>query len=708
PRTLLQLVTFLAAPTLGIAAIPASDWVSTRIADVRLVSAASGTDNVDTVPLGLHFKLAPGWKIYWRTPGDTGFPPDLQIKSATNLEKLDWKWPVPSRFTHFGQQSFGYEGEVLFPITARLIQAGKPLGIDATVHALACSDICVPIDVSLNLTLPAGPAGPTVFTQLVSRYRSLVPGPFKGTGLELTVVRVAVVASGPMIEVAIRSDEPLRGPDVFVEAEMNSGFTFGTPKVRLAADKREAVFMLPATVPKDGVLNGLNVGVTIVDGARFAEVQTKVGALGTKTNTWAAVVEPTAPTNVLTWLTMLALGTLGGLILNLMPCVLPVLSLKLLSVLRYGGSEAQKIRWGFLASAAGIITSFLVLAVGTILLKHAGLAVGWGIQFQQPVFLAAMAVLVTGFAANLFGWLEIAPPTFLSSIGNPRGQTGGHFLTGVFATLLATPCSAPFLGTALGFALSRGSVEIVSIFVAMGVGLALPYLLVAVYPGFVRALPRPGIWMQRLRIFLGCALLATTFWLLSIISALTSILWLSAMALLLATAAAILAFSRNRDRRRKSIAAAGFFAFLVLAIGANHQDPGIGSTKFARSVPTSTRAEAVKWEDFDLKKLKILVAEGNIVLVDVTADWCLTCKVNKIMVLDSVQIVNRITYHGVKTMRADWTRPNATIAAYLASFRRYGVPFNVVYGPSAHDGIPLPELLSKSGILKAFDQAAER
>jgi suppressor for copper-sensitivity B len=352
---------------------------------------------------------------------------------------------------------------------------------------------------------------------------------------------------------------------------------------------------------------------------------------------------------------VLGLALLGGLILNLMPCVLPVLALKLLAVLGHGGRHPREVRAGFLASAAGIVSSFLVMAGVLITLKAGGAAIGWGIQFQQPLFLAAMALVVALFAANLWGWFEIPLPRFIAAAAEAspgRGRLAGPFVTGAFATLLATPCSAPFLGTAVGFALARGPAEIMAVFLMLGLGLALPYLTVAALPRLATALPRPGPWMAWLRRLLGLLLAATALWL----------LWLLAAPRWLESSAA--------------------------------------------STPASA-AEVGAWQPFDLAALRADIAAGHVVFVDVTADWCLTCIANHRLVLDRPEVESRLHDRSgaVIAMRADWTRPDDRISRYLAGFGRYGIPFNAVYGPGAPDGLALPELLSIPIVLEGLAHA---
>ena len=398
-------------------------------------------------------------------------------------------------------------------------------------------------------------------------------------------------------------------------------------------------------------------------------------------------------------LVVLGLALIGGLILNLMPCVLPVLSIKLLSVVSHGGREAGPVRVSFLASAAGILVSFLVLAVVAIGLKAGGMAAGWGIQFQQPLFLTAMAVVVSLFAANLFGLFEIPLPRALADLAGGHGGDGhglaSHFLTGAFATLLATPCSAPFLGTAVGFALARGVAEILLVFAALGLGLALPYLLVAAFPGLATRLPRPGPWMITLRRILGLALVATAVWLLSVLAVqigLTATLIVGALLVVLGLALA-LARRLPRPAVTGAVLAAALAAFLTPAAFE------------VRPSALQTNQDAGEWEPFDQARIAELVASGAVVFVDVTADWCITCQVNKTLVIDSDAVREILGNGEVIAMRGDWTLPSQEISDYLASFGRYGIPFNAVYGPDMPQGEPLPELLSVDAVLEALERA---
>jgi suppressor for copper-sensitivity B len=313
-----------------------------------------------------------------------------------------------------------------------------------------------------------------------------------------------------------------------------------------------------------------------------------------------------------------------------------------------------------------------------------------------------MAAVVALFACNLFGFFEIPLPGWLSGTAqlgghDPQGHDlGGHFVTGAFATLLATPCSAPFLGTAVGFALSRGPGEILAIFAALGLGLALPYLLIAAVPRIATALPKPGPWMVTLRRVLGLALAGTGVWLLSVLAVQVSpAAAVAAGGLLVLMGAAL--YARNRGWLGKLPARAGTAALLAGAVAV----AGLSGP----AAPTATAGVETVWQPLDEAAIAGHVADGKAVFVDVTAEWCITCQVNKTLVLDTQAVAELLGGEGVVAMRGDWTRPDPAIADYLASFGRYGIPFNAVYGPEAPQGIALPELLSETAVMEAFAAA---
>ena len=672
----LLLVVGLALP----AAAASSPWAVYDQGRVRLVSATEGVAG-DRILLGLHYQMAPGWEIYWRSPGEAGLPTTIDWLGSDNVADAGLRWPRPHRFQIFGLDTFGYTGEVVLPIEAHASRSGQPATIKARVNFLTCAEICVPQTVDLALTLTAGGGiGPEA--SLINKYVSLVPaaGPVPG----LAVLRAEIVTDGTqrVLQVVASTSETFRAPDIFVEGP--NGYAFGRPELALFHGARRAVMQLPVAASKVVArdLLGAPVTVTLVDGDQAVE-QTITLHLGDS--------ERTAFLSL--WLA-LGLALLGGLLLNIMPCVLPVLSIKLLAVVDAGQLDRGTVRRSFLATAAGVIATFLALASALIALRAGGQVLGWGLQFQSPTFIAVMAAVVVLFAANLAGLFEVPMPAWIGGRAGagPKGGATGAFLNGVFATILATPCSAPFLGTAIAYALSRGAGEIGAIFLALGVGMAAPYLLVALLPGLVTRLPRPGVWMVHLKRVLGVLLLGTGVWLLSILFA--QVGWPGTVLALGSLVLAVVLLAAGRRITRHATAAALVFA--VLAVLA----PGLSAPMAARLAPEA------RWAVFDEAAIPSLVADGRTVFVDVTADWCVTCKVNKSLVLDRGAVADLLGDARIVRMRADWTKPDPVIADYLARHNRFGIPFNMVYGPQAPNGLALPELLREDVVLATIDRAS--
>ena len=668
-------------------------WQKSEFVEARLVSAVDGTGQLDAIPAGLELRLKDGWKTYWRSPGDAGLPPTLDWSASRNFKSALMSYPAPHRFEVLKNQTFGYKDSVVFPIRVVPAEKGQALDLKAAVDVLVCAHICVPQSLELALTIGAGAPVPSDEAQLINRYQALVPQTGELGGLK--VVSAIMNGSGerPALEVTAQATEPLVAPDLFVEVE--PAIAFDPPAVTLSEGGRRATFTFTPkmALPAGATLAGRAVTLTLVGGDQAIERATTIAA-GT-------------PVSAATWLitnaAMIGVALLGGLILNLMPCVLPVLSLKLMSVIKHGDAPPAQVRANFLATAAGVVFSLMGLAVILVALKSAGHAIGWGTQFQQPVFVTAMAVIVTLFAANMWGLFEIILP---ASLGNVAGATGaddgsliGNFTIGAFATLLATPCSAPFVGTAVGFALAGGTGHILAIFFALGVGLASPYLAVAAFPRLARLMPRPGMWMVRLRQVLSLALGGTVLWLLSILPDQIGLNGTLLVTALLVALIAALFLNRNHQHEPRLLARAAAFGLSAAAIGL----PLVLTPPAGVLEPAGK--DDIAWVTFDRDKIKSLVSQGKTVFVDVTATWCVVCKSNKKLVINTAAVKERLA-SGAIAMRADWTSPDPKISAFLASYGRYGIPLNVVFGPAAPGGILLPELLTSTSVFQAIDKAS--
>ncbi len=678
-----------------------SPWASTEQAAVRLVSATSGTTGLDTLRVGLEFTLQPGWKTYWRTPGAAGLPPRVDWAGSYNIGAAEFLWPAPKRFSLFGLHTFGYGGHVVFPIDITPQRSGEPVRLKAKVDYLICEQLCIPGEADLELVIPAADAAPSQHANTIDSFRAKVPGDGRAAGLALEHAVLGGTLQAPYLEATFTNVAAFDAPDLIVEGPET--VIFEPPEVTIDDTRSRTIIRVAATdatgIGRPLELDGELLHLTLIDGQQAMEIAVAppFGAPG--------MVPPGAPDAAgVSFLVMLGLALLGGLILNLMPCVLPVLSIKLLGVVAHGGGEHARIRVSFIATAAGIVASFLVLAAAAVLAQGAGATVGWGIQFQQPLFLAAMVVILTLFACDMWGLFEFRLPTAAADLAlrhSGGASLGGSFATGALATLLATPCSAPFLGTAVGFALSRGAAEIFAIFVALGIGLAAPYLLVAAVPALAARLPRPGRWMIGLRRVLSLGLAATAVWLLSVLAVLASV---PAAIVIGSLMAAVVVFLLSRSAWAP-LARLSPIAVAAIAI-ASLATPTIFVTDQPGSRPADQRV--IAWQPFDQAAIAQYVAAGKTVFVDVTAEWCITCAVNKKLVLETGEIAALLNRADVVAMQADWTRPDDAISAYLAQFGRYGIPFDAIYGPDSPDGVALPELLTNTSVMAGFAEADAR
>jgi suppressor for copper-sensitivity B len=672
---MLRLLAFLLlVPQIALAA--ASPPVEGHTLTGRLIAPLDGVpEGAATVSAGLDLRLEEGWKTYWRSPGEVGLPPSLDWSGSENVASVTLDFPAPDRFTAFEIENFGYAGEVVFPLTVALERPGAPARLAVEAQLLVCAEVCIPETVSVALDLPAGGGFDAEAAARLSDWVARIPGDGAEEGIALSAVHLGEEA---LTLTATAAAAPFADPDVFPErgAEGRPA-SYGRPDLRLSEDGRTLWARLPVLAPGEGPLD-----VTVTDGARAATLRADPGPVPPA---------PPRPSGAL-W-AALGAALLGGLILNLMPCVLPVLSIKVASALQMSGRSPARIRLGFLAAAAGVLVFFALLAAVLVGLRAAGVAVGWGMQFQQPVFLAAMIGLMVLFAANLFGFFHLAlPQSAQTALARAeRGPTlAADFATGAFAAVMATPCSAPFLGTAVAYALTAGPGAALAVFLALGLGLAAPFLLLAARPGWVRALPRPGRWMGVVKAAMGGLLLLAAAWLLTVLLASAGPVVAGAVAVAAAATLAALWIGRHGWLALPGLAAIALAALLPAASPGGEGGGGDGL-----------------WEAWSPARLAAR-GEGEVVLVDVTADWCLTCQANKRLVLDGQEVSAALAAPGVTPLVADWTRPDPDIAAYLAAHGRYGIPFNAVYGPGAPEGIVLPELLTERAVLDALDRAAGR
>ena len=631
----------------------------------------------ETARISALVSIEAGWHVNSHTPTfDYLIPTELELE-------LPAGWPVaaidypPARKKSFAFADVPlsvYDGDVVIAAQVKLPAGAKPgaIIIGARLHYQACdhSQCLPPVTTRSQLTL----------TVAAAQHGATSPGGAGGAadrssgGGPSGVQAAAGIASGD------EAPSPLPGH---------------TP-ARLSGARDTASTATPPSAPA-------------------------ASAAGTAAHAKATAPAARRPVRLGSLAGMLLIAVLGGLILNAMPCVLPVVSLKVFGLVQSAAhGRREVVVRGALAIAAGILVSFAALAALAVAAAAAGGAVGWGVQFQRPGFVAFLAVVVTLFCLNLWGLFEIPLPRALGRLGHVATREGlaGHFLSGLFATLMATPCSAPFLGTAIGFGLAQPAPIVFAIFLATGTGLALPYLILAAAPGATRFFPRPGAWMETLRGIMGFLLGASAVWLLYVLAAQISPerLALFEVGLLLI---ALCTWLRHRAAAGRAeahgtagghaAALASLVALLVIAGGsvtlaASGAGPGdaAGGARLAAQGRSSGR---IGWVAFDRARAESLAAAGQLVFVDVTADWCFTCKVNERLILDTPEVAGAFAAHHVLPMRADWTNRSDAIARFLADHGRYGIPFYLLYRPGRQP-VVFSELPTKTAILAAIDDAA--
>lgn len=656
------------------------------LVEARLVAATDAIVPGQPFRVGLALKMAPGWHTYWAYAGDAGLATRVEWTLPPGFGVGPIEWPLPQRLVEPGDiEVYAYKGEVLLMQTIvppADLKPGDSVTLRATASWLVCEAICIPGKAEgLTLTLPvaasAGPANTALFEAATQGLPSTDAPPFAvewSRGGDAWTITVADAPAG-------LNFFPLPGEGQEVGHAKVAGETI--------------------TIPAGGgALRGV-----LVAGDRGWLVQSPEPAAQNPPSAPAPAAEPSL------WAALLG-GLLGGLILNLMPCVLPVISLKVFGFVRQAGQSRRAIAGHGLAFAAGIFAWFLGLGAVIVGLRAAGVETTWAFQFQNPYFNLAVATLIFVFALNLFGVFEITlPGRATSALGDAgaRDGYGGSFFQGVFATLLATPCTGPFLGTSLAFAFSQPGAITLLLFASIAAGMALPYLALSLQPGWVRFLPRPGAWMERLKQFMGFPLLAALLWLLYVIGAqrgATAVIWAGAFLLTLGLALwiyGLVAAPHVGGRAR----AAGLIAALVLAIGGGWYFIGDLFARERAGAPGSSSAveEGIAWQPFSTAAVEKWRGEGRPVFIDFTADWCLTCKYNERVAINVPAVRTKLAEKGIVPVKADWTNANPEITTALKALGRVGVPVYVLYPAGGGEPVLLPEILTERIVLEALDRA---
>ncbi len=717
----------------------ASDGDDARV-EARLYVETDTVQPGQKFRLGVYLTLDRGWHVYWRNSGQSGIPTRLSWGiDGAQVGPIQWPFPEVFREADGFITTYGYAREVLL-ISDAEFAPGVHGEIDARVDAefLVCEVQCIPGEVHLRRTIrvEAAPALADPETHaFFEEWASRVPRDPAALGVELEAVySLSAIRPGDAFRAALAvraCGEPGAGPETCAKLlpgtrdATNAFVPDRSDGVELAAtggdtpDFLAGGFLLTlsgraaadAPAEADGRLRGV-LAISRDDAKQYVEVDLPMPRAPAGASVLALEspwLEPVAFENpalaVPLWRALL-LALAGGLVLNLMPCVLPVLAIKVFGVAELAHQRRGVVIRHGVAYLAGVLATMLALALVVAALRAAGTSVGWGFQFQEPLFVAAVAAVLVVFALNLFGVFEIGfDATRLAGAGAGAVGARRSFFEGLLAVVVATPCSAPFLGTAVGFAFASPWPLIVAIFLAIGVGLALPFVLVTLVPAWARFIPRSGAWMLHLRAGLGFALLGTVVWLLWIMGrsagtgAQTALL-----AYLVVVAAGVWVFGALQRAELAGVARLTSFAFALLAI------LGLSTLPVAEARPVregEPASEVVRGRAFSAPEIGAALSRGQPVFVYFTADWCLTCKVNEHVVFADARVQAALAKLGVETFVGDWTRRDEAIRLELARFGKAGVPLDLVFSPSAPDQpIVLPEVLTVDLFLDALAQAA--
>jgi thiol:disulfide interchange protein DsbD len=617
--------------------------------------------------LGLWLRLKPGWHTYWSNPGDAGAPPTLDITGATAGGIV---YPAPEKLVDGPFTSYAYTNQVLLPVTVTPAKDAKTLSLDAAATWLVCAQICVPEDAKFHLELPAGTGAPGADAALFSAADARTPlaSPFAAH----FAVDGTLWLAAPGLKPRAAAFYPAE-PGV-IDQGAAQGLVVTPRTVRLALKWVKAA---PASLA--GVL-------ALTDPGGQTEY---LSVSATK----APVPAEAAPEISSGLGRALLLAFAGGLILNLMPCVLPVLAMKALALARLGGAAKARVRREAVLYTLGVLAAFGVIGGVTLIARAAGAEAGWGVQFQSALFTTVMAWLLFGIGLNLSGVFEVGG----GLIGAGQGfASRGAFFTGLLAVVVATPCTAPFMGAALAAALALPAVAGMLIFLALGLGLSAPYALLGVAPGLARLLPRPGAWMEVLKQVLAFPMYGAALWMVWVASQQVGPAGLAAvfLSLLLVGFAAWAAGRAQRTERAPWLRGAAVAAVLL----------GLGCL-FGLNAPAGAVAARASdgSEPFSPARLAALRAAHRPVLVDMSAAWCVTCLVNERVALSPQSVRAAFGRHKVVYLKGDWTRQDASITAYLKANGRSGVPLYVYY-PAAGEPVVLPQILTPDLVIRAVEQ----
>jgi thiol:disulfide interchange protein len=672
----------------------------------RLVLPADAVAPGQTVLVGVHLKMPPGWHTYWRNAGDAGAPTEIKWTLPDGVTAGPIQWPIPEKVKFGDLLTYGYHDDVvlLVPLSAAANAKG-PAELKAEVSWLECEVQCVQGDAEVSATLAiAANAKPSPDASLIESWKAKIPKsgsdiPAKAQWLEGPggEKRAILIEWTPRDAKSGADFYPYEGKGFAVGA-VTEFLPAEGGKIRLKkfvekfeGDWPSEVAGLLIEKSDANSLQGYETKIAISS-------QSPIGASGKPQSLWV----------------MLGFAFLGGLILNIMPCVLPVIALKVVGFVQQSKEAPARVRTLGVIYTLGVLASFLVMAGLVIAVQKTGKSASWGMQFQNPIFVVVMTTLVTLVALNLFGLFEVTlggrTMQAAGDLASKEGTTGAFF-NGVLATALATPCTAPFLAVALGFAFSQPPHIIILMFLVMGFGLASPYLILSWFPQWLKVLPKPGAWMEKFKIAMGFPMLAVAFWLLSLTSShfgSSGPLWVGLFLVTLALAAWLWGQFVQRGSQRRGLALAISVALIIFGYAyALEKELDWRHPAQLATGGVKTKKGGIPWAPWTAEAVAQARNAGKVVLVDFTADWCVTCQANKKSSIEITSVRNKLKEIDAVALIGDYTREDPRITEELKRFQRAGVPLVLVYpkNPNA-EPIVLPALLTPGIVLDALEKAA--
>ena len=679
-----------------------------------LVHAPQGVRAGEPLWLGLSIRHQPDWHTYWKNPGDSGLPTELQWRLSPGVTAGEIAWPTPRKFPLGDLANYGYDGTLLLPVPLQVSPAfeGSHLEVDLTATWLICRKECVPEEARFSLRIPADGSSAAHAGAFQAAWdaapRGVAAGEqtvaVEGNDLTARLTGLPVEWRGRPLEFFPETPGLIQPGAKWSQAWEGGVWTARIPLSPFRSDSPDRVPLVLALANPPGQgpgLAGTRLEATVAGGWPPPAASGATGlspALEQALKADAARPTPTGDTDRLgLWAALLG-ALVGGLILNLMPCVFPVLAIKVLAFSQHG-SDHRGHRMSGIAYTAGVVLSFMALGGLLLALRAAGEQLGWGFQLQNPLAVAGLAVLFTVIGLNLAGLFEFGHllPSAVASL-QARNSTVDAFLTGVLATAVASPCTAPFMGASLGLAIALPTAQALAVFAVLGLGMALPYLMASWVPAVARALPRPGAWMETFRQLMAFPMFATVVWLLWVLGQQSGIDGAAALLMLLVVLA-LLIWALNRGGRVRT--ALGGLTALVLAAWLWTAGPHITRLQDGLATGTPTPVAGLQWEAWTPQREAELIAQGRPVFVDYTAAWCVTCQYNKRNALADTRFLQEAAAREVALLRADWTRRDPAVTEALARLGRNGVPVYVLHGPGRPPFV-LSEILTAEEVRAAL------